>query len=419
MVAEQPEAVVAATNKSIKAPKKKLSSNNAISKLTASAMAIPSISISSLGISPIAHGAVAPEEHEVSLRLTQYREEDMPLERVTVGSEQRYNIDILQFSLATPLNNQKRLETYLAYETMSGASPLKSQQNTSEQTEVLMSGASIEEKRLDANITLTQFSKRSTVSGGVAISDENDYQSIALSLDGSIENNNKHLTLIGSLSISSDELSPTDPDSNPIRTAAVGETKNSASIYVGFNRILSQYSTFQMGLGYTQLSGYLSDPYRITDLRPEERGQSTLDMQYRTFSTSIAAAVHFNYRYYEDDWELLAHTIESSIWKELNFSGFKITLIPNVRYYWQHQAYFYDLDSTSTAEFQSSDFRLSAYGSFGAGLDIKFKISDTSLTLGISQYVSGETLGLSGKQDYETPSLVNFSTLSLGLDQKF
>ena len=48
------------------------------------------------------------------------------------------------------------------------------------------------------------------------------------------------------------------------------------------------------------------------------------------------------------------------------------------------------------------------YGSFGAGLDIKFKISDTSLTLGISQYVSGETLGLSGKQDYETPSLVNF-----------
>ena len=48
-----------------------------------------------------------------------------------------------------------------------------------------------------------------------------------------------------------------------------------------------------MGLGYTQLSGYLSDPYRITDLRPEERGQSTLDMQYRTFSTSLAAAVHF------------------------------------------------------------------------------------------------------------------------------
>ena len=380
----------------------------------ASALAIPSVCISSHS-----SAAVAPESHEVSLRFTEYRENDMPSERVTVGSDQRYSIDILQFSLVSPLQNQKLLKTYIAYETMTGASPLKSQQNESDQTEVLMSGASIEEKRIDANISLTKYKKRSTLAGSISVSQENDYQSLALSVDGSIENNNQHLTLIGSLSVSSDELSPTDPEGNVNRTNAVNELKNSQSVYLGFNRILNKYSTIQLGVGFTQLAGYLSDPYRITDVRPDERNQNTVSLQFRTFNARLASSIHFNYRYYQDDWELLAHTLESSVWKDIAFSGFKLTLVPSIRYYWQHQASFYDLNSASTEAFQSSDFRLSAYGSVNFGLDVKFQFSDMALTLAATQYISGENLGMSGGQSYETPSLVNFSTLSFGIDYKY
>lgn len=387
---------------------------DSISKLVASALAIPSVCISSHS-----SAAVAPESHEVSLRFTEYRENDMPSERVTVGSDQRYSIDILQFSLISPLQNQKLLKTYIAYETMSGASPLKSQQNDSEQTEVLMSGASIEEKRIDASISLTKYKKRSTLAGAIALSQENDYQSLAVSLDGSIENNNQHLTLIGSLSASSDKLSPTDPEGNVNRSNAVNESKNSSSIYLGFNRIINKYSTLQFGVGATQLTGFLSDPYRITDIRPDERNQNTVSLQYRTFHSKLASSIHFNYRYYQDDWELLAHTFESSVWKDIAFSGFKLTLVPSIRYYWQHQASFYDLNSASTEAFQSSDFRLSAYGSFNLGFDMKFHLSAMAITLGVSQYISGENLGLSGGQSYETPSLVNFSTLSFGIDYKY
>ena len=96
------------------------SPRDSISKLMASALAIPSVCLSSHS-----SAAVAPESHEVSLRFTEYRENDMPSERVTVGSDQRYSIDILQFSLVSPLQNQKLLKTYIAYETMTGASPLK------------------------------------------------------------------------------------------------------------------------------------------------------------------------------------------------------------------------------------------------------------------------------------------------------
>lgn len=391
-----------------------LASKGSIPKLMASALAIPSVCIPSH-----TNAAVAPTNHELSLRFTEYRENEMPSERVTVGSDQRYSIDILQFSLISPLQNQKLLKTYIAYETMSGASPLKSQQNDSEQTEVLMSGASIEEKRIDANISLTKYKQRSTLAGAIALSQENDYQSLAVSLDGSIENNNQHLTLIGSLSASSDELSPTDPEGNVNRTNALNESKRSLSAYLGFNRIINKYSTIQLGLGFTQLSGYLSDPYRITDVRPDERNQNTVSLQYRTFHSKLVSSIHFDYRYYQDDWELQAHTVELSVWKDVAFSGFKLTLIPNVRYYWQHQASFYDLNSASTEEFQSSDFRLSAYGSVNFGLDLRFQLSDLALTLGATQYISGEDLGLSGGQSYETPSLVNFSTLSFGIDYKF
>lgn len=387
---------------------------NTISTLTASAMAIPV-----LAPCTVVHSAVAPNDHEVKIRYSQYQETDMPVERVTIGSIERYAIDVLQFSLQTPLKNNRVLNTYIAYETMTGASPLQSQQNAGGQTEVLMSGASIEEKRLDASLNVTRYAKRSTLGSTVSISQENDYQSLALSIDGSLENNTQHLTLLGSLSVSADRLSPTEPEKSPFRAQADGEEKNSLSVYLGFNRIINQYNTFQMGMGFTQLTGYLSDPYRIADFRPDLRQQNTFTFQYRTYNVMFKSALHFDYRYYIDNWDIKAHTIESSLWKNMSFSGFNLMLSPSVRYYWQHQASFFELDAASTEQYRSSDFRLSAYGSIKVGIDAIFRYKNTQVSMGVNQYFSAEDFALTGGQTYETPSLVNFTIVNFGIDQKF
>lgn len=397
-----------------KLPSALIIQNNAITRLTTAALAIPASAYTGSSVA-----AVAPEAHKVSLRVTQYLESDMPTERVTVGAASRYSIDVLQFSLQTPLNNQKVLNSYVAYETMSGASPLQSRQNSSDQTEVLMSGASIEEKRVDANVSLSQYSKNSISTGSLAVSKENDYESFSIGFDGSIENNNKHLTLLASVSASADKISPTDAQSNPIRAAADGESKTSVSGYFGFNQVLNRYSTLQLGISVTQLSGYLSDPYRISDNRPEQRNQNTITLQYREFNNALSASTHFDYRYYQDDWDILAHTIETSLWKDISFSGMVLTLVPSLRYYWQHQAKFYNLDSSATAVYKSSDYRLSAYGSIKFGMDVVIKFKQTRLTIAGSQYFSGESLGLTGSQSYETPSLVNFTTVSFGIEYQF
>jgi hypothetical protein len=386
----------------------------ALSALTMSALAIPNA----------ANGMAVPDKKTLSLRYTQYQEAEMPLERVDIGgSTGRYNIDILQFRYFTPVLEKYSLDTNLSYETMSGASAYGSSLNDSGQTKVHMSGASggIEESRVDGSVLGTRYFEDGSLGSSFAFSTENDYNSVAVGLSGALEIFQKHTTLLASLSLSYDELSPTDAELfGGGRSEADGETKRSFSFYQGVSQVIDKYSTLQVGFGFTRLSGHLSDPYRTRDDRPELRQQNTLSVQYRYYLNKWGGmAIHGDYRYYQDDWGILANTISTSIWKDVEWAGQHLTLAPNVRYHWQHAADFYSVDSTSTSVFYSDDYRLSAYGALSVGIDLQFHHKDTSFTLGVSQYLSSEDWGLTGSEDTETPTLVDFTTLSLGLDYHF
>lgn len=388
--------------------------STALAQLTQSALAIVS------STSGVAVAAEAPTDAQLDLRFTQYREADMPEERVTLGDRERYAIDVTQFRMFSPVGTTSAISLDLMYETMSGASPLGSQLNNSDQTEVLMSGASIEETRTDVALGWHQYSKYRTYSWSLASSIENDYESIALGWDFAIENRKRWLTLLSSLSASYDTLSPTDADvfGGP-RAEADGETKTSVSAYGGFNAVVNAMTTVQMGVGFTQLDGYLSDPYRGADQRPDQRQQVTLDVQIRRYLGWLGAAWHVDYRYYQDDWEIKAHTIEQHVYKQWDLGSGSILVSPSLRYYWQHQASFYQLNASPSTEFYSSDYRLSAYGAAAVGLDLTWDWHNWGVQLGYSLYLSDESWGASGQQDTETPSLVDFTTVSFGLFTRF
>ncbi len=384
---------------------------SALSALTLSALAIPNA----------ANSAVAPENKTIGIRYSQYVEAPMSLDRVSSGDTGRYNIDILQFRFMAPLENKYSIDTNFTYETMTGASALSSTDNGNDQTEVIMSGASIEEKRVDASVLGTRYFEEGTLAGNLAISTENDYQSVALGVSGSLELFQKHTTLLASASISHDELSPTDADLfGGARAEADGQNKRSFSFYEGVTQVLNKFSTLQVGFGYTRLSGYLSDPYRMHDARPDVREQNTLSLQYRHYLTQYGGmALHLDYRYYQDDWGVMANTTSVGIWKDVEVFGMHFTLAPNARYHWQHAADFYTVDSNTDGEFYSDDYRLSAYGAILAGIDMQYHHKDTIVTVSVSQYLSAENWGLSGAQETETPALVDFTTFSLGMDYNF
>ncbi len=381
----------------------------AFGALSAAALAIPS------------QAEVAPTDKTFSYRYTSYQEADAPRERTFTAETGRYQIDVQQFGYRTPIGESWHLASELQFESMSGASPTQTYKNAEGQSTLVMSGASIEEQRVDIKVAPKKYFAHGTAGGLLAISKENDYQSVALGLDGSLDIFNKHTTLIGSLSVSNDELSPTDAELSTSRTEADGRKKRSFSIYEGINQVLDKYSTLQVGIGFTQLSGYLSDPYKFEDRRPESRDQITFSAQHKQFANVLdGAALHSNYRYYYDDWGIASHTVDVKWAQQLNLGNFSLIATPLLRYYTQTKADFYSIQETPPAdEDNSSDYRLSSYGAFTVGFNSEVKFEQWAFHLDWQQYTSRESFALFGASDDEAPALVNFSTFTAGVDYKF
>lgn len=383
---------------------------SALSALTMSAMAIPGMGTQQ------AKADVAPENSVFSYRYTNYQESQAPKERVFSGSIDRYNIQVHQFSLLAPIKEKYSIKTDLVFESLSGASPIRNEKLDDGSTRMYMSGASIDEQRIDLLVAPKRHFESGNLGGMLSISQENDYESTALGLDGALEIFNKHTTLNGSLSWSRDELSPTGGG------PADGKTKDSFSFYEGLSQVIDKYRVFQAGFGYTRHSGYLTDPYKGFDLRPEERNQYTLTTAYRHYLNTPmlgAGSWHLDYRYYEDSWKIRSHTISTSWWKDTTILGQSFTLAPSLRYYMQNSAYFYTLDSNPTDEFYSSDARLSSFGALTFGFDAKWKTQKATYTFGFAQYLSSEDWNLLEGESDETPGLVDFTTVSLGVDYPF
>jgi hypothetical protein len=381
----------------------------ALSALSAAAMAIPS------------QAEVVPSDRTFSYRYTSYQEADAPRERTFTPEIARYQIDVQQFGYRTPIGESWYLASELQFETMSGASPTQTYKGADGQSTLLMSGASIEEQRIDIKVAPKKYFPHGTAGGLLALSTENDYQSIALGLDGTVEIFDKHTTLIGSMSVSNDELSPTDTGLSASRKEADGRKKRSFSVYEGINQIIDKYSSVQAGISFTQMTGYLSDPYKFEDRRPDSRDQVTFSVQHKQFSDVLdGAALHSSYRYYYDDWGIASHTLDFKWAQAFDLGKVRLIATPLVRYYTQTKANFYSLvQNPADDQLNSSDYRLSSYGAFTIGFNSELEFKKWALHFDWQQYTSREVLALFGRDSDETPALVNFSSFTAGIDYKF
>ena len=103
----------------------------------------PLIALSSAALSLPAFSSSQPVETELSLRTTAYREADVPAHRVVSGSDDRYDIDINQFRLITPVGDDWSLGLDVNHESMSGASPWGTIMGINGEPNLIMSGATI------------------------------------------------------------------------------------------------------------------------------------------------------------------------------------------------------------------------------------------------------------------------------------
>ncbi|MFZ6676155.1 DUF3570 domain-containing protein [Undibacterium sp. Xuan67W] len=304
------------------------------------------------------YAETAPEHATISLKYLHYEDSQPGLKRITANSP--------SISLMTPVAGEWSLEGSLTSDAVSGASP---------RFHTAVSGASrMNDQRTAGDFSVTRFFSRGSLAIGSAYSTEHDYESRALSVTGSYSSENKNTTLTAGLGGSNDRINPTNK-------IVVNETKKTINVLIGLTQIFSAQDIAQFTLTHSRGDGYFSDPYKTFDNRPRNRNQTTFLTRWNHHFAETSGTSRLNYRYYQDSYDVRAHTLAGEYVQPLQHGW---TITPLVRLYTQSAASFYFdpvYDAQLGAPFppgyvfgsnkpMSADQRLSGFGAITVGLKI-------------------------------------------------
>lgn len=393
----------------------------ALHALTTSALALP-------GIAGSASADTPTTEYSADYAFSRYSEDDLSSSDVAAGQKtERFEVDIHQFRIAAPLGDRMDVSLDLVHESMSGASPWYVIEEDGDPVQV-MSGATIDDERTDLLANGTYYFDESTASLSGGFSIEKDYLSINAGVQGTREFNEKNTTLSAGLSGSYDEIDPTqDRQIDPDRPGK--DDKQTVSLFAGVSQVLGRASTIQTTLSYQHATGFLDDPYKkavvegvpLTDHRPSTRNQVVSLTRFRRHFSSITGSLHFDYRFYADDWDIESHTFDVA-WHQSIFD--LVRIIPSFRYYSQSQAEFYApfFRSPRSDGRRSSDYRLSPFGAISYRIRAESRMQLFDLDIGLNasyeRYESDADLAFESVS-VEAPGLVDFDLFSIGINGRF
>ena len=352
-----------------------------------------------------------PEFTELGMRYSKYEEDNTQGSKTFGGSSERYEIDAAQFHLLAPVLDSWSVAVDLQWEDMSGASPWFVGQSLDGGPKVIMSGASIEDTRTEVSVTTRYYYDRGNAGFSYINSDEDDYESDAVALDGAFTSADGMTTYSAAVSASHDDIKPTQ---GAVPTNTLKADKDISSAWVGVSRIVSKNAIVRFGLGYTYRDGFLTDPYKKNDRRPDEREEWVLGTGYRQYFIWPDGALQADYRYFDDDWGVASHTLDLAWHQNL---GDRTQLIPFLRYYSQSEADFFANVADTDQRYFADDYRLSAFGAVSGGLRVRHEIGNWALSAVGERYETDESWGVFSGD--ESPALVNFWRYSFGLDYIF
>jgi hypothetical protein len=178
-------------------------------------------------------------------------------------------------------------------------------------------------------------------------------------------------------------------------------------------------------LDYTIENGYLSDPYKqayvagslLPDSRPGDRRAWAWTTRLLQSVAPLHGAVHLDYRYYGDQWNINSHTVDLAWYQELPD---RWGVVPRVRWYSQSQAGWYApyYSATRVDRLYSSDYRLSPYGALSTSVSAYKKLAGWDFSLRYENYRSGAGYSVRSVE-LENPGLVNFQVFSVAVDKVF
>lgn len=155
------------------------------------------------------------------------------------------------------------------------------------------------------------------------------------------------------------------------------------------------------------------------DTRPGSRVQSAVLLRYvRNIPELDAAALHLDYRFYSDNWNIDSHTFEAGWLQPLPY---ETMLTFRLRYYTQRSSYFYQTvyDNPTADGLYSSDYRLASFGAVGGGLQLnKTFFGMLQIGGGVDLYRRTQGMGFMGGTGSHVDNF-SFALYSVNLNLKF
>lgn len=405
-----------------------LRASPALTALTSSALSLPGLAGSAAADSPA-------ERIRADYRYSYYSEDPMDGNKVVPGATtERYDIETHQLKLGAPVGERFAVGWDFTYETMSGATPWYLVPDADGNPIQVMTGASVEEERIDTALSGSYYMDGGRVGLAGGISTENDYFAGYGSINGEWSFLEKNTTLSGSAGFSLDTIEPTGGGTEG---RVVKENKQTFNVSLGTSQLLGRASSVNSTLSYRNSSGFLSDPYKrvlvgidiggvvtptpIPDSRPDQRNMLSWLTRYRHHFESLGATVHGDYQFYIDDWEIMSHTIDVA-WYQNLWSWLRV--VPSFRYYSQSQASFYRpwFNTLPSSGEYSADYRLSPYGALAFRTRVETRFTTWRFAwmaaFGYERYLSSGDFAL-GKVTVANPGLVSYNLLSFTLTGRF
>ncbi len=359
------------------------------------------ILLAALALPGVTQAENAPESASLSVKYLHYQDSQPDFDRIKVASP---SLDLL-----LPVAGEWSLRLGLVSDTISGASP---------RYHSSVSGASrFDDKRRAADLAVTRYFPRASVTVAAGRSGEDDYVSKFASVQASFSSDDNNTTWLVGTGVANDRI-------NPVNFAVENESKRTVDIMAGVTQVLTARDLVQLVLTHVRGSGYFTMPYKYVDIRPREHDQSTLQLRWNHHIEKYGASSRLGYRYYTDDYDIRSHTLSEELVHPLA-GGW--TLTPSLRLHTQSKARFY-FDPVYDARFGApfppnykfgsrdpitADQRLSAFGAVTLGLKVEKEIArNTTLDLKWEQYKQRGSWRQFGSG---SPGLQDFSSRSIQL----
>jgi hypothetical protein len=346
-----------------------------------------------------AQADLAPERGMVSLKYLEYQESQPGDDRIAVHAP--------SVMVMVPIAGEWSVSGTFTSDVVSGASPQWHTQNLTK----------MHDHRKATDISLTRYFQRGSLTVGGSYSKESDYLSRGLTVQGNVSTESKNTTFTFGVGLTDDKITPS--------TDFPEGKKNITDVLVGVSQVLTKADIAQFSLGYSHGRGLYTDPYKAMDERPEVRNATRFIARWNHHFAATDGVSHLNYRFYEDNWGIRAHTLGAEYVQPMPYGW---TVTPSVRLYTQTAADFYFPVDPTTAPFPapvgdakvySEDPRLSEFGAITWGIKVAKQLNaDWLMDVKYEKYEQRAHWSLSGNGD---PGLDPFSArmLQIGITRLF